>query len=451
MLTNIPAGGSTTFTVTFTPSAVGMRRSTLRILNTDTDEATLDIALSGTGSATVPSISMPTSASITTAGALLGGNVTSDGSATITERGVVFAMTSLNNDPLIGGIGVTKITSLGTTGIFNVNVTGLTPHTNYSFRAYATNNLGTAYTTPVSSFTTPTPEIAIEQPLGTPVGGTVTFAIQAVATASAAKVFTIKNTGPGALTISSVSVLGGNSADFVVNTSGMLNSVPATNGSTTFSVTFSPTAMGSRSTTLQVVSDDEDEGTVAINLTGTGSAGAPIVLSPTSTDITVNSAVLGGSVMGDGGSAIIERGIVLAATLVNNNPIIGGTGVTKISSAGSTGVFTVNASGLSSATGYSFKAYATNALGTTYTSPTSSFTTMAADAPEIGFELPAGTPLGSAAVWGDSSLGQNIGPPAALSGGTAMAKEHAAEEGGIHATAPGATGEFPGYHLGNVD
>lgn len=140
----------------------------MRILNTDPDEATLDVALSGTGTATVPTISMPTSASITAAGALLGGNVTSDGSAIITERGVVLAVTSVNNDPLIGGAGVTKIIGTGTTGVFTVTASGLTPYTAYSFKAYATNSFGTTYTTPVSSFTTAAPEIAIEQPQAPP-------------------------------------------------------------------------------------------------------------------------------------------------------------------------------------------------------------------------------------------------------------------------------------------
>lgn len=77
----------------------------------------------------------------------------------------------------------------------------------------------------------------------------------------------------------------------MLNTNGMLTSVPATNGSTTFSVTFSPTDLAAP-TNLRVVSDYEDEGTVDITLTRTGSAGSPIVLSPTSADIALTSAVL---------------------------------------------------------------------------------------------------------------------------------------------------------------
>ena len=98
----------------------------------------------------------------------------------------------------------------------------------------------------------------------------VGFGNQTVATTSAAKVFTIKNTGTAALNISSVSVTGGDAADFAVNTTGMLTSVPATAGETTFAVTFTPGAGGPRQTTLRVISDDSDKGTINIALTGNG-------------------------------------------------------------------------------------------------------------------------------------------------------------------------------------
>ena len=59
-----------------------------------------------------------------------------------------------------------------------------------------------------------------------------------------------------------------------------------------------------------------------------------------------NSATLGGSVFSDGGATITERGVVFARTAINANPLIGGTGVTKVPVAGTTGSFsTVNLSG----------------------------------------------------------------------------------------------------------
>ncbi|WBO86757.1 Ig-like domain-containing protein [Hymenobacter yonginensis] len=91
-------------------------------------------------SATAPAVTTATPTSITTTGATLGGNVTADGGATVTERGVVY----------VAGTGTpttsnTKLTSAGTTGSFTVNATGLTAGTQYTVRAYAINSAGTSY------------------------------------------------------------------------------------------------------------------------------------------------------------------------------------------------------------------------------------------------------------------------------------------------------------------
>lgn len=114
---------------------------------------------------------------------------------------------------------------------------------------------------------------------------------------------------------------------------------------------------------------------------------APTVTSPTSASITHNSAMLGGNVTSDGGSAILERGIVYSRTSANSNPLIAGSGVTKVTASGTTGVFTAPASALTASTGYSFKAYATNAVGTSYSS-VATFTTLAPPAPTIASVSP---------------------------------------------------------------
>ena len=107
-----------------------------------------------TTSTQAPTVTTATSASITSTSATMGGNVTSDGGATITERGIVYSVTATNADPLINGTGVTKVTATGTTGVFTAPVTGLSPNTGYSFKAYAINSVGTTYTSPAATFTT---------------------------------------------------------------------------------------------------------------------------------------------------------------------------------------------------------------------------------------------------------------------------------------------------------
>ena len=101
----------------------------------------------------------------------------------------------------------------------------------------------------------------------------------------------------------------------------------------------------------------------------------PTVSGPTGVSVTTTTATLGGNVRSDGAVTITERGVVYSRTSTNANPLLGGTGVTAvIVGSGTTGVFTVPVNGLTAATGYRFKAYATNMLGTSY-SGLSAFTT----------------------------------------------------------------------------
>lgn len=119
----------------------------------------------------------------------------------------------------------------------------------------------------------PTPEIALEQPAGTirTSGSTRDFG-GVIPGTSSTLVFTVKNTGTQQLTISSVGVTGADFASFSVSTGGMVTSLGAPTGETTFSVTFAPQALGSFQTTLRIQSDDLDEGAYDILLTGTGTA-----------------------------------------------------------------------------------------------------------------------------------------------------------------------------------
>ncbi|MEI8090349.1 MAG: NHL repeat-containing protein, partial [Opitutaceae bacterium] len=127
----------------------------------------------------LPILTTPTSANLTTTTATLGGNVTTDGGSSITARGVVYAVTATNEAPQLGGTGVTNLATTGTTGVFTVNVTGLTAGTAYSYAAYATNSLGTGYTS-VGTFTMgPTPTLTFSTPstASVAVGSTLTNAV----------------------------------------------------------------------------------------------------------------------------------------------------------------------------------------------------------------------------------------------------------------------------------
>ena len=102
----------------------------------------------------LPTVTTSTITQIMQTSAVAGGNVTSDGNASVTERGVCIATVS---NPTTAN---TKISAGSGTGTFNCNLTNLQPNTKYYVRAYAINSKGTAYGSQVS-FTTkvqPTPE-----------------------------------------------------------------------------------------------------------------------------------------------------------------------------------------------------------------------------------------------------------------------------------------------------
>jgi hypothetical protein len=332
---------------------------------------------------TPPTVASPTSASVAFTTATLGGNVSNDGGAAITERGVVFSITTANNNPLIGGSGVTKATSSGTTGVFTVNVTSLTAGSAYSFKAYAINSQGTTYTS-VATFNTTAlpPEIDV-----TP-AGTQNLGLQRMGVASAPRTFTIQNQGNGPLSVTSVTTTGDKAGDFLVNTSGMLSSVPALS-STTFTIVFNPTGTGDRATTLRILSSDADESTINIPLAGVGSdTDPPTVTEPASGVPLATTVTLGATVASQG--ALTERGFVVSLTSANSNPFIGGTGVTKFIASGlSSGAFTAAITGLTGGSAYTFKAYATNTGGTSYSS-SATFTTPSGNANLSALTVSAG-------------------------------------------------------------
>jgi uncharacterized protein (TIGR02145 family) len=98
--------------------------------------------------ASLPTLTTTSIASITQTTATSGGNVTSDGGATVTDRGVCWNTTG---NPTIANSKTTNGTGAGT---FTSSLTGLAANTTYYVRAYATNSQGAAYGEQISFTTT---------------------------------------------------------------------------------------------------------------------------------------------------------------------------------------------------------------------------------------------------------------------------------------------------------
>lgn len=89
----------------------------------------------------LPTINTVETSNITARNATSGGNVTADGGAAVTARGVVWS--TIQNPTLASNNGFTA--DGGDLGAFTSTLSNLTPGTTYFVRAYATNSAGTAY------------------------------------------------------------------------------------------------------------------------------------------------------------------------------------------------------------------------------------------------------------------------------------------------------------------
>ena len=174
--------------------------------------------------------------------------------------------------PTAGGSAITAA------GASPISLTGLTAGTTYSVTVTSGCNAGfsspsqaSAAASLTTAAATPVPTLAVTQG-GTsyPSAGTAyAFGNQTVGTTSAPVAFTLTNGGPDALTISGISTTG----DYAL--SGAAPTTVAAGGTATVSVTFAPTAAGTRAGTLVITSNATNAATYTVNLTGTGVA-APL-------------------------------------------------------------------------------------------------------------------------------------------------------------------------------
>ena len=173
-----PGGGTTTFTITFDPSAAGLRSATISIANDDSDENPYDFAIQGTG---------------------------------------------------------TVSSELGVSGLAVSIPDGDT-----------------------------TPQLADD----------TDFGAVAVAGGTNAHTFTITNSGSAELKLTGtprVAVGGTHAADFTL-TSDAGTPVAPGGGTTTFTITFDPSAAGLRTATISIANDDADENPYDFIIQGTGEA-----------------------------------------------------------------------------------------------------------------------------------------------------------------------------------
>ena len=285
----------------------------------------------------VPAVTTGTVSNITSSSASVIGNVTSDGGATVTARGICY---NTSQNPTISN---KKVTSDSGTGTFNCSLSRLSASTTYYVRAYATNSAGTAYGEE-KSFTTEETSVPI-----------VTTGIVSDITSSSA------------LVTGNVISSGGVSVDV----RGICYSI-FSNPTTSDSKVTSGSGMGSFSATLSGLTDGTTYYVRAYATNSNGTAYGeeisftteiillPTVLTVSVTNVTSMSATGTINVTSDGGSTVTECGICASLT---PNPTINNW---VISSSGGLGTISLIKTGLSAGTTYYIRAYATNSKGTAY-------------------------------------------------------------------------------------
>jgi hypothetical protein len=344
----------------------------------------------------LPTVTTTAVTNITTNSGLSGGNVTNNGGAIVTTRGVCWS-TSPNPDTTNS-----KIASGSGNGIYSTTITPLLPGTMYHVRAYAVNSVGVAYGSDQVFTTCSTPIYNI----GDYVGGGVVFYVDCsgqngliaatvdqgtivqygcqgtVTGATGTAIFSgAANTDailaacatPGIAASLCRNYNGGGYSDWYLPSSGELQQMYNQRGvipNLTYGLfTYWSSTEGSATVAsgfffyggyAQAAMKGYGTQMVARAIRAFHGPQIPVVTTDITTNITTNSATSGGNVSSDGGAAVTERGVCWSTTTgptITDPRTSDGTG---------TGAFVSNITGLTTGLTYYVRAYATNSVGTSY-------------------------------------------------------------------------------------
>jgi sugar lactone lactonase YvrE len=282
--------GSAQFTVTFTPSATGTRTATLEITHDDAAKSPFQVLLTATGNGPLISVLDPNNnalaqtpvQTVVLPSAIVGNS--SSGAFTIENAGahpltITGITVSPGSDFTISDPIPTTVAAAqgGTNGSAQFTVT-FTPSATGSRTTTLEISHDDSDKTPFRIRLTgsaQSPQIVVKDPANNPLAYSASAYPQvhlgnSNLGSSASYDFTIENSGDQPLTITSIQ--SSNNTEFVVVAvpTPVAAASGGTNGSETFTVTFSPTAIGSRTTTLEIIHDDSDKTPFRITLNASG-------------------------------------------------------------------------------------------------------------------------------------------------------------------------------------
>jgi hypothetical protein len=319
--------------------------------------------LTFTTSVTIAGITTLNATNLTSMTAESGGNISSDGGAPVTSRGVIW---SLTGDPYSDPLASRSNDGSGV-GLFPSTLTGLLGNTTYYVRAYAVNSVGTAYGNLVQ-FTTPAPVPPELNP---------SLTISDITGTSAVGAASIINNGGALVTERGICW----STDGVNYTNYPSNSVTGSDVGD-----FLTLLEGLQPGTTYYVK------AYATNSAGTGyssetsfvTASLVHIVTTKPDNIAGTTAMSGGSISDTGNSVITARGICWGTEADPTTDLA--TKTSESITGDGTGSFTSSLTGLTPGLTYYVRAYAVNAAGTSYGNP-ETFTTL--NYPAVITHLPA--------------------------------------------------------------
>lgn len=324
----------------------------------------------------LPTITTANPTNVEYTSATVGGNISSDGGASVTECGICYSTTE---NPAIES---NKIVSGKGTGSYTINLTDLQDSTTYYVRAYAINKKGIAY------------------------GEQVSFVTKGF------KLPIVKTNPPINITYNSA-IIGGD-----VISDGGLEIIErgicySTFGTPTIEDTKIISNTVDKEFTIDLLSLSDSTlyyvRAYAINERGVGYGDEisfttmknylPTIITLNPVNISYTSATIGGKIVTDGGSKILEQGICYSTS---SNPTVSNE---KVIADSSFDTFELNLVGLPNGTTYYARAYAINDKGIAYGNEVY-FTTMAFYGTENGHNW---VDLGLSIKWATENIGESGG------------------------------------------
>ncbi len=324
-------------------------------LNSEGSSSGSPISFTTSAAVTPPTAATASASSIDQNTATFNGQITSNGGADISEYGFCWGSDpSCPNKITVGG-------SISEGSAYSYPISGLATGTTYYYKAYAANSAGTSSGSPVS-FTTSVaataPTVTSDSVSSIDSGyGTINGTVTAVGSSTITQYGFVYGTTSSCTSQAIVGYTISQGSSFSYQLSGL------SAGTTYYYKAYATNAVGTSYGSLNY-------------FTTTASAATPTVATYSASDISGNSATLNGYIDSIGGYSITQYGFYYGTTSSCTSQAIVGY------SADAGNSFTLDLSSLSEYTMYYYKAYATNAAGTSYGS-VYSFTTDSASTPTV--------------------------------------------------------------------